>query len=109
MAEPAAAAEYEREIGRRRGEAPGPTLIAVAGVHGNEPAGVHAARRLLCALEGVRLTGELVALCGNLRALRAGRRYLDRDLNRQWTAAGMARAAAERDGAEGDELVELRA
>ena len=109
MAEAAVAADVERVIGRRKGEAPGPTLIAVAGVHGNEPAGVHAARRVLRALEGVRLTGELVALSGNVRALRAGRRYLDRDLNRQWTAAGMARAARERDGAEGDELVELRA
>ena len=105
----APAGVFERVIGRQRGEAPGPTLIAVAGVHGNEPAGVHAARRVLRALDGVRLTGELVALCGNLRGLRAGRRYLGRDLNRQWTEAGMARAARERDGAEGDELVELRA
>jgi len=112
MAELAApAGGFERVIGRRRGEAPGPTLIAVAGVHGNEPAGVHAARRVLLRLAeaDLRVSGELVALCGNLRALRQNRRYLDRDLNRQWTAAGMARAAASPDGAEGEELVELRA
>src|SRR6185295_5769297 len=92
MAE-AVADEFPRVLGRRRGEAPGPTLIAVGGVHGNEPAGVRAARRALARLEsaGVRIDGELLALGGNLRALRQNRRYLVRDLNRQWTAENLRR------------------
>jgi succinylglutamate desuccinylase len=100
--------ELTRLVGRLRGDAPGPTLIVTGGVHGNEPAGIVAARRVLRALAGTRLGGELVALAGNLRALRAGRRYLARDLNRQWSPEALARAAAG-DGAEGDELHELRA
>ena len=52
----------ERLIGCRKGESPGPTLICVAGVHGNEPAGVHAVRRVLLALEGrtAEMTGDIV-------------------------------------------------
>ena len=38
-------APYSRELGRVRGDAPGATLIAVGGVHGNEPAGLEAGRR----------------------------------------------------------------
>jgi predicted deacylase len=37
----------EREIGRAGGGRSGPTLIAVAGIHGNERAGITAARRVL--------------------------------------------------------------
>ena len=35
------------ELGRLRGERPGPTLILIGAIHGNEPAGVAACRRLL--------------------------------------------------------------
>jgi succinylglutamate desuccinylase len=85
-------AEAERVVGRAVGRAPGPTLIVVGGVHGNEPAGVRAARRVLERLRagGVALRGEFVALAGNVRALRLGRRYQVRDLNRQWTARALA-------------------
>ncbi|MBK6531787.1 MAG: succinylglutamate desuccinylase/aspartoacylase family protein [Deltaproteobacteria bacterium] len=43
---------------------PGPTPVAVAGVHGNEPAGIEAARRVFARLErgGVAVRGELVVL-----------------------------------------------
>jgi hypothetical protein len=77
----------DREIGRHRGEAAGPTLIAVAGIHGNEPAGLEAARRVFARLSkgDLRLRGELVVFAGNLRGLRRGVRYHDRDLNRAWT------------------------
>jgi succinylglutamate desuccinylase len=77
----------DRELGRFRGDAEGPTLIAVAGVHGNEPAGTEAARRVFARLHrgDLRFRGELVAFAGNLRSLRRGVRYHDRDLNRAWT------------------------
>jgi hypothetical protein len=59
----------------------------VGGIHGNEPAGVLAGRRVLERLrEGrIPLTGELVVLAGNVGALGLGQRYQVKDLNRQWT------------------------
>lgn len=86
-------------IGHLRGEAPGPTLLVVGGLHGNEPAGVSACRRVLELLGGDArasgaVTGEVVALQGNIAALAAGRRFLARDLNRQWTPARLAAARA---------------
>jgi len=91
----------QREIGRIVGRAPGPTLIVVAGMHGNEPAGLYAARRVLARLvtSEVELRGELIVLAGNLRALRAGKRYLNRDLNRQWSEARVATLLARKDDA----------
>lgn len=88
----------QRELGRCAGSAPGPTVIAVAGIHGNEPAGVHAALRLFPKLDGVR--GEVVVLAGNLGGLRDGVRYRAKDLNRVWSEAHLA---ALRSGAAQDE------
>ncbi len=82
----------ERLIGRIVGGSPGPTLMCVAGIHGNEPAGVHAVRRVLAALRGRRgeMTGDLVAFAGNLVSLERGCRFVDRDLNRAWTTERLA-------------------
>jgi predicted deacylase len=68
----------------------GPTLVVIGGVHGNEPAGIHAARRVLDRLRSERpelFRGRFVALAGNLPALAGppGTRYVDRDLNRSFT------------------------
>lgn len=81
-----------REIGRARGASPGPLLLVLAGLHGNEPAGVIAAERVLAALGATtsRQTGDVVALRGNRRALAAGRRYIARDLNRGWSDSQLA-------------------
>jgi predicted deacylase len=70
-----------------RGTLPGPTLIILGGIHGNEPAGVLAANRVLQRLRERRsnLRGEVVLLQGNTRALEQRARYIDADLNRQWT------------------------
>ncbi len=75
-----------RVIGRVNGREAGPTLICVAGIHGNEPAGVEALKRAFRRLQAERgwLRGELVGLAGNLPALALGRRYVAKDLNRQW-------------------------
>lgn len=77
----------ERLIGRHVGAAGGPLLVCVAGLHGNEPSGVQALRRVLDRLAGARprFRGELVALAGNVAALRRSERFLDEDLNRIWT------------------------
>jgi predicted deacylase len=100
-----------RVIDQLSGAADGPTLIVIAGVHGNEPAGVAAARRVLGRLRasGGEVAGEIVALAGNRRALAAGRRYIERDLNRQWTEERIAAARAAARDAEELELVELAA
>ncbi|MHC4134273.1 MAG: M14 family metallopeptidase [Planctomycetota bacterium] len=78
--------EFQRRLGRYTTGRPGPTIVVCGGLHGNEPAGALAARRVLERLERERppLRGELLAVAGNLAALAAGRRYLAVDLNRVW-------------------------
>src|SRR5471032_1408562 len=83
-----------REIGRIVGNAAGPTLVAIAGVHGNEPAGVEAARRVFARLDSAQVRGEWVVFAGNLASLQAGVRYQAKDLNRLWTDAGVAAVRA---------------
>lgn len=85
--------ESPRIIGRF-GTGPGPRLICLGGLHGNEPAGVLALRRVLDTLHGgsLPIRGHMVAIAGNLRALLARRRFLDRDLNRGWSPHGMEQA-----------------
>ncbi|MFO0565617.1 MAG: succinylglutamate desuccinylase/aspartoacylase family protein [Polyangiaceae bacterium] len=104
-----------REVNRITGTEAGPTLIIVGAMHGNEPAGIEAARIVLSRLrhDATPVRGEVVALVGNLRALAARRRYLACDLNRQFTEErvraarqAVARADAEID-AELHETVEL--
>lgn len=95
----AAAALQQRELGSWDCGRPGPTLLVVGGMHGNEPAGVAAARRVLAALQERELPmqGRFLALAGNLEALRQERRFLARDLNRGWGRRAVA-ALAGRDG-----------
>ncbi|PHI19631.1 succinylglutamate desuccinylase [Lewinellaceae bacterium SD302] len=80
-----------RIIGHYQGPEPGPLVIAIGGLHGNEPAGVQALERLFELLEeepqinpGFSFRGELIALRGNLAALGQGVRFIDQDLNRIW-------------------------
>lgn len=110
---------FERVIGRHRGDEAGATLVVVGGIHGNEPAGVHAARRVMEALARLDppFRGELIALVGNRRALAHDSRYLAIDLNRQWTRERLATFEGRREGGETtpedaeqrDLLAELRA
>ncbi|MGH9929073.1 MAG: succinylglutamate desuccinylase/aspartoacylase family protein [Pyrinomonadaceae bacterium] len=83
---PAASAGHH-VIASIRGSQAGPTLIILGSIHGNEPAGSLAARRVLSQLEELKhcLRGEVVLLAGNTRALARKVRYLDTDLNRLWT------------------------
>lgn len=78
-------------IARIRGSEPGPTLIIVGSIHGNEPAGTRAALRVRGQLEALKphLRGEVILLTGNRRALERNVRYLDTDLNRLWTTANI--------------------
>ena len=87
-------------------------MIVMTGMHGNEPAGPRAAQRVLDRLErkDMELCGRFVALAGNLKALAEKTRFLDRDLNRQWTPAKLAAAEDQTvNDAEAGELRELLA
>ncbi len=82
----------ERLIGRFTGEAGGPLLICLGGMHGNEHAGVRALQLIFKMLEVEPITnpqfefrGRIVGFKGNLRALKQDKRFLEADLNRIWT------------------------
>lgn len=101
-----------RVLGDLRGRVDGPTLIAVGGLHGNEPAGALALQRLVRRLEAAPpdgLCGRLVALVGNRQALAQGCRFLRYDLNRFWTSERVERLRRSTDPleAEAEELRDL--
>ncbi len=89
-----------REVGRFDSLQDGPTLVIIGGVHGNEPAGLYAAMRVLDALnedQPTAMRGRVVVLAGNLQALNAPgahTRYIDSDLNRLCTAEQLALPAS---------------
>lgn len=82
------ATEYseKRIIGSIEGDPDGPTVVVLAGMHGNEPAGVNASANILEKLQGVQpaIDGRLLFIRANLRALERGVRYIDEDMNRLW-------------------------
>ena len=99
-----------RELGRIVSGRPGPVLVCVAALHGNEPSGVEALRIIFDEFADLQLDrGALIGLVGNRRALAKGVRYLAEDLNRAWLPARVqglreGRAAV---GPEDDEIAEL--
>ncbi len=105
LARPAA-----HRIASIRGALPGSTLIILGGIHGNEPAGVLAAERVWRRMQKRRaaLHGEVVLLRGNTRALEQRVRYINADLNRQWTAENVRAGELERGTPELSELLEQR-
>jgi len=88
----------DHTIARIVGARPGPLLVAVGGIHGNEPAGVTAASRVASALAGREsvISGTIVFLVGNVRAFDRGTRFVDADLNRRWIPALVDQARAGR-------------
>ena len=90
--------QNERIIGRYVGNEKGPLLIVFGAMHGNEPAGVKALELMFKMLEVEPITnpdfnfkGCLLGLVGNVRARRKGVRFINRDLNRQWTKENIKR------------------
>lgn len=102
-----------RLIGRLGSSSDGPTFICLGSIHGNEPAGYQGLRRVVEALQssGAELRGEFVALVGNRRALAAGVRFVDQDLNRLWLGERLAELHAGEPPAsvEETEILELEA
>lgn len=86
----------ERVVAATGGHRPGTTVLVVGGMHGNEPAGLVAGRRVVEQLERTRieLRGSLVVMAGNRPALARNQRFLDRDMNRRWSAQHLERTRA---------------
>lgn len=113
---PGAAVDPRDRIIGDTGPAPGPVVVAIGSVHGNEPAGIQALERIFAAFDarGLDFAGRFIGLRGNMRARRRGRRFITRDLNRSWTADGLAallahdRGVAEDHCADQDEDCEQR-
>jgi hypothetical protein len=88
---------FTRQLGSYSAGLPGPTLVFVGGVHGNEPAGVGAISAVLAELHRTRppLRGSITGFTGNIAALCQDKRYLTHDLNRRWAAAEIERVKAQ--------------
>lgn len=97
MVDASAAPRFTRQLGSYSAGLPGPTLVFVGGVHGNEPAGVGAITAVLAELHRTRppLRGSITGFTGNIGALLQDKRYLAHDLNRRWAAAEIARVKAQ--------------
>ena len=73
----------------------------MGGMHGNELAGVKALKLLFKMLEDEPLInhnfefqGRIIGLYGNMAAIKAKKRFIDVDLNRQWTRKNIEQALA---------------
>ena len=78
--------KVDRLIGHLKGSKNGPTVVFFGGIHGNEPAGVIALKKVLHELENDEcpIQGEIYAIAGNLKALEKKVRFQTEDLNRIW-------------------------
>lgn len=81
----------ERLIGRHNGKKGGPLLICFGAMHGNEPAGVKAIELVIKMLEvepvrnpGFIYNGHFAGLIGNLEAFNNNKRFIDKDINRNF-------------------------
>lgn len=84
--------QNSRIIGEFGGDQNGPLVICFASIHGNEKAGVRAIELVFKMLEVEPITnpefefkGKMIGIIGNKTAFALGRRFIDVDLNRQWT------------------------
>lgn len=110
----------DRIIGTYTGSEPGALVVVFGAAHGNEPAGVRALEEIFRMLErepeanpGFIFRGKLLGLIGNRQAFAAGKRFIAKDLNRQWTPANWRRvrhadpASLDAEDREMAELLEL--
>ena len=60
-------------------------MVFTAAIHGNEPSGYHALKRLFDGYSGESIQGSVYGLIGNVGAFEQDVRFLEKDLNRIWT------------------------
>lgn len=99
--------EIPRIIGKYTSGKKGPLLFVTGGIHGNEPSGVKALKKVFEELEKTRpeIEGTVVGVSGNKMALNQNKRYIDEDLNRTWTQENID--AGGRDTHETKEMFEI--
>lgn len=85
-------ANQKRIIMEYEGHKEGPLFFVIAGIHGNERAGIHALNLVSKMLEVEPITnpdfsfsGQLIGLTGNIEAVKNNVRFIDKDLNRIWS------------------------
>ncbi len=95
----------QRVLATIKGDKASPSIIVIAGMHGNETAGIHAVKRVLKKIETqqLRFSGNLYILSGNLNALEKNMRFEDTDLNRLWTHKNIAHITSSSNGFNADE------
>lgn len=88
MSDPLLTTDNPRILFAHHGDPQLPTLVIIAGIHGNEPASVMAMESLFGSPPGGNFTlqGNVLVLKGNNQALKRKLRYIEKDLNRIWTA-----------------------
>lgn len=88
----------------------GPVLVLFVGIHGNEPAGIHAADQVAKRLSGEneKINGSIYVITGNIEAVKMGVRFLDTDLNRLWERQDVSVQRADESPAEYLESLEIR-
>ncbi|WP_372366606.1 succinylglutamate desuccinylase/aspartoacylase family protein [Candidatus Uabimicrobium sp. HlEnr_7] len=79
-----ASKKFDRVLVHVKGKKEGPVVIAMSGLHGNEPAGVLALEKFAKQLKETDFNGEFIAIAGHLQALSLKKRYINKDLNRIW-------------------------
>ena len=81
-----------RIIGSYSTGEPGPLVLAMGGIHGNEASGVMAIESVLRQLQtsGTSLSGTFIGMLGNRPALARATRCIDEDLNRCFVAERIA-------------------
>lgn len=99
----------ERLLGHYTSGLPGPLILAIGGVHGNEPNGPRAIRAFVNMLhtQTPLISGTFLGLLGNVRASSENQRYIDRDLNRCFQPAYISAGHSALLGHEARELHEL--
>ena len=77
----------DRIIGEIVGEKPGPLMIFIAALHGNETHGIVAFRQIFESLtrHNIEINGRIIGVYGNMKAITTNQRFVDRDLNRIWS------------------------
>lgn len=76
---------YKRIIKTIKGKPSGPVIVFFGGIHGNEKAGNIAINQVLSDLGEGEVNGTIYGITGNIKALKANQRFIEKDLNRLWT------------------------
>ncbi len=76
-----------RIINEVNGDGPGPLIVLIGSLHGNETGGVKAINNVFSKIEEdhIPVKGKLTGILGNVQAYLARKRFIDYDLNRSWT------------------------